>query len=127
VPTTFGLKLLEKSKKALDLSETSNLNFIVGKGDIGIITSGVSYTYVSEFLRDVEILKLGFTGPVPEEKVSRFVEGKDKIFVVEELDPYLEDEVLRITKGRGIDVPILGKRTNHFPRASNSPPTRSLI
>lgn len=111
------LKLLEKSRKALEISENSNLNFITGRGDIGIITSGVSYTYVAEFVRDVEVLKLGFTNPVPESKVARFIEGKEKIFVVEELDTYLEDEVLRITKGKGVDVPVLGKRTGHFPRA----------
>jgi len=111
------LRLLERSGRALKLSERSELNFVAGKGETGIMTSGVSYTYVGEFLKDVEILKLGFTNPVPEEKVRIFIEGKEKVLVVEELDPYLEDEVLRIAKSGGIDVPILGKRTGHLPQA----------
>jgi indolepyruvate ferredoxin oxidoreductase alpha subunit len=120
------LKLLERSAGALKLSETSRLNFISGNGKIGVITSGVSYTYVKEFLRDVEILKLGFTNPVPEEKMKGFIEGKEKVIVVEELDPYLEDEALRIAKSGGIDVPILGKRTGHLPQAFEFSPDTML-
>ena len=120
------LRSLERFDRAMELSESSRLNFVVGNGPIGVVTSGVSYTYVKEFLRDVEILKLGFTNPVPENKVREFVEGKEKVVVVEELDPYLEDEVLRISKGAEIKVPILGKRTGHLPRAFEFSPDTIL-
>ncbi len=110
-------RLLELNAKALEMSENSPLNFIEGEGRIGVITSGVSYTYVKEAMSDVAVLKLGFTNPVPERMIADFIKDKDKVIVVEELDPYLEDEVLRICSQYNIGVPILGKRSGHMPRA----------
>ncbi len=111
------LEQLKRMEKALRLSEASQLNFIVGCSRIGVITSGVTYTYAREWLEDVEVLKLGFTNPIPEEKVRRFLQGKQRVVVLEELEPYLEDEVRRIAQQGGISVEILGKRTGHLPRA----------
>lgn len=110
-------RLLQLNERALEISESSPLNFVEGEGSVGVITSGVSYTYVKEALRDVAILKLGFTHPVPEKKIADFVRGKDRIIVVEELDPYLEDEVLRVCAQNGLTVPIYGKRSGHLPYA----------
>ena len=110
-------RLLQLNDKALEMSESSSLNFVEGEGDVGVITSGVSYTYVKEALRGVSILKLGFTHPVPERMVADFVRGKKSIIVVEELDPYLEDEVLRICAQNGLSVPVYGKRSGHLPYA----------
>ncbi len=111
------VRLLDLNKKALELSEESELNFIEGDGDVGVITSGVSYTYVKEFLSGVSILKLGFTNPIPEKKIEEFMKGKKSIIVVEELEPFLEDQVLRIAASKGIHIPIYGKRSGHLPRA----------
>ena len=110
--------LLEKNRRALALSESSKLNFIDGPGDrdVGVITSGVSYTYVKEYMRDVDILKIGFTNPVPEDMIADFVRNKKKVIVVEELDPYLEDSVLRVMGQRHISVPVIGKRDGTLPR-----------
>ncbi len=110
--------LLEKNKKALELSERSPFNFIDGKGDsdVGIITSGVSYTYVKEFTKGADILKIGFTNPVPEKKIADFIKGKKRIIVVEELDPYLEDQVYRIMGQYGISVEVIGKRNGFLPK-----------
>lgn len=108
---------LERWDRAGEMSETSLLNFVEGEGDIGVITSGVSYTYAKEWLRDVQILKLGFTQPTPERMVARFLRGKTHVVVIEELEPFLEDEVLRIAKSNGIQTPIYGRRTGHLPRA----------
>ena len=110
-------RLLQLNERALEMSESSSLNFVEGEGDVGVITSGVSYTYVKEALKGVSILKLGFTHPVPERMVADFVRGKKSIIVVEELDPYLEDEVLRICAQNGLSVPVFGKRSGHLPYA----------
>jgi len=110
-------RLLDLNEKAMQLSEESELNFIEGSGDIGIITSGVSYTYVREFVSDVAILKLGFTNPLPEKKIADFIKGKKLVIVAEELEPFLEDQVLRICAQNKLDVPIYGKRSGHLPRA----------
>ncbi|MFA5453494.1 MAG: indolepyruvate ferredoxin oxidoreductase subunit alpha, partial [Candidatus Methanomethylophilaceae archaeon] len=86
------VRLLEKNQKARELSEMSKLNFVDGSGKakVGVITSGVSYTYVKEYLPNIDILKLGFTNPLPETKIADFIKGKEKIIVVEELEPFLE-------------------------------------
>lgn len=110
-------RLLELYRRAAELSERSPLNFIEGEGDVGVITSGVSYTYAKEFIDGVSILKLGFTNPLPERKIAEFVKGKRLVIVIEELEPFLEDQVLRICAQNSISVPIYGKRTGHLPRA----------
>jgi indolepyruvate ferredoxin oxidoreductase alpha subunit len=108
---------LKRMERALKMSEGSTLNFVIGSSRVGVITSGVTYTYAREWLEDVEILKLGFTNPVPEEKIVKFLKGKQRAVVLEELEPYLEDEVRRIAQQNGVTVEILGKRTGHLPRA----------
>lgn len=115
-------RLLKLNKDAREMSERSSLNFVEGKGSVGVITSGVSYTYVKEAMSDVSILKLGFTAPLPERKIADFIRGKERIIVVEELDPYLEDSVLRICAQYGLDVPVYGKRSGHLPRAMEYSP-----
>ncbi|AIZ56413.1 indolepyruvate oxidoreductase subunit IorA [Candidatus Methanoplasma termitum] len=110
------LKLLEQNKKAQELSEISPLNRIEGRGDVGVITSGVSYTYIKEYTSGASILKIGFTNPLPEKKIADFVRGKKYIIVAEELEPFLEDQVFRICAQNGINVPIYGKRSGHLPR-----------
>ncbi len=110
------LRILERLEKAAEESESSPLNQIIGDSAVGVITSGVSYGYVREWLEDVSILKLGFTHPLPEKMIARFLRDKDMVIIVEELEPYLEDQVLRIARQNGIDVPIFGKRSGHLPR-----------
>ena len=112
------LTLLERNAEAAELSETSPLNFIDGDADsdVGIITSGVAYTYVKEFIKGAAILKLGFTYPLPEKKIAEFIKGKKRIIVVEELEPYLEDNVYKIMGMNGLDVPVIGKRDGTLPR-----------
>ncbi|AMK13872.1 indolepyruvate ferredoxin oxidoreductase alpha subunit IorA [methanogenic archaeon mixed culture ISO4-G1] len=110
------VRLLDLYKKAQELSEKSRFNFIEGSGDIGIITSGVSYTYVREFVKGASILKIGFTNPLPERKIAEFVKGKKFVIVVEELEPFLEDQVLRICAQNSLGVPVYGKRSGHLPR-----------
>jgi indolepyruvate ferredoxin oxidoreductase alpha subunit len=108
--------LLDLNKKAQELSEESPLNFVEGKGDVGVITSGVSYTYVKEYTSGASILKIGFTNPLPEKKIADFIRGKRYVIVVEELDPFLEDQVFRICAQNNLSVPVYGKRSGHLPR-----------
>ncbi len=122
------VRLLDLYKKAQELSEASPLNFTEGSGEIGVITSGVSYTYVKEFVKGASILKLGFTNPLPEKKIADFIKGKKCVIVVEELEPFLEDQVLRICAQNKLTVPVYGKRSGHLPRQWEfSPDTLSGI
>ena len=122
------VRLLDLYKKAQELSEASPLNFTEGSGEIGVITSGVSYTYVKEFVKGASILKLGFTNPLPDKKIADFIKGKKCVIVVEELEPFLEDQVLRICAQNKLTVPVYGKRSGHLPRQWEfSPDTLSGI
>ena len=112
--------LLQKIENAREISETSELNFTEGEGEIGIITSGVSYNYVLESLSiigiNAEVLKLGMTHPVPECIILEFLKNHPKVIVVEELEPFLETHARRIAQLKKIDVEIIGKEQGFFPR-----------
>ena len=61
---------------------------------IGVITSGVSYQYAREtFGEDASYLKLGMTFPLPYDLIKDFASKVDNIYIVEEMDPYLEEHV----------------------------------
>lgn len=67
---------------------------------VGIITAGVSYQYVREVLPDASVLKLGMVYPLPMELIRVFAAKVKTLYVVEELDPFIEDQV----KAAGIAV-----------------------
>jgi indolepyruvate ferredoxin oxidoreductase alpha subunit len=64
-----------------------------GRTDLGIVTSAVAYQYVKEIFPEFSILKLGWTNPLPKALVSRFAASVERLVVVEELDPFLEDQI----------------------------------
>jgi indolepyruvate ferredoxin oxidoreductase alpha subunit len=78
---------------------------------IGMITSGISYTYVKESFPKASVLKLGMVYPLPMKLIKDFASKVDKLIIVEELDPFFE---LRI-KAEGIKaegkkyLPVVGE------------------
>lgn len=76
-------------------AETISVNRVEGNldGDFGIITSGVSYSYVREFFPDAAVLKLGMVFPLPERMIRNFCSRFKKIYIVEELEPFFEGYV----------------------------------
>ncbi|XTR37268.1 indolepyruvate ferredoxin oxidoreductase subunit alpha [Paraclostridium tenue] len=92
-------KRLDKLK---EYSNTTELNFMeINNNEIGIISSGVCYTYAKEVFKDnASYLKLGFTNPMPDKKIKEFANKVKKIYVIEENDKFIEDQV----KSMGIDV-----------------------
>ena len=96
----------ERTRKLAAYAETSPLNRLEEGSDraLGIITSSTSYQYVKEVFGDrYPVLKLGMVWPLPKQKILDFAASVDKVAVVEELDPFLEDYCREI----GLDV--LGK------------------
>ena len=96
----------ERTRKLAAYTETSPLNRLEAGSDraMGIITSSTSYQYVKEVFGDrYPVLKLGMVWPLPKQKILDFAASVDKVAVVEELDPFLEDYCREI----GLDV--LGK------------------
>ena len=64
-----------------------------GLTSLGIVTSGVSYQYVKEIFPEFSILKLGWTNPLPHDLIAEFAKGVERVLVVEELDPFLEEQI----------------------------------
>ena len=60
---------------------------------LGIITSGICYQYVKEALPHVSVLKLGCTNPLPMKLISQFAEEVEELWVVEELEPFMETQI----------------------------------
>ena len=61
---------------------------------IGVITSGITYMYSKEALGDhVDYLKLGIVNPLPANLIMDFASKHDRIYVIEELDPHIEEFV----------------------------------
>jgi indolepyruvate ferredoxin oxidoreductase alpha subunit len=82
-----------------------------GKKKRGFITSGVSYLYVKEAFPDDSILKLGMAYPFPEKMIRRFAKSVDRLYVVEELDPFIELHVKALgikCKGKEL-IPAVGE------------------
>ncbi len=65
-----------------------------GVARIGVVTAGAAYMSAKEALPGAAFLKLGIIHPLPVEAIRRFAAGVDRLFVVEELEPYIEEQVL---------------------------------
>jgi indolepyruvate ferredoxin oxidoreductase alpha subunit len=95
-------RLRAKLDQVLAFNEASPLNFIVpgasssgrnGGEPLAIITSGVSFQHVREAFPEADVLKLGFTYPLPINLISRFAQERPRCVVIEEGDPYLVDAI----------------------------------
>ncbi len=115
----------ERMKKIEEWSETSGINRIEksNTSKVGIITSSTSYQYVKEVFADsVNILKLGMVNPLPRKMITEFAEGLDKLVVVEELDPIIENFVRTLglkCEVHGKDMlPVCGEFSQNIIRTS---------
>lgn len=105
----------ERTKKLAELSELIRFNRVVkGSNGIGIITSGISAHYAHEVMPEASFLILGMTNPIPERKIAAFANAVDTLYVIEELEPFLENQI----KAMGFEV--IGKDV--FPRCGELNP-----
>ncbi len=83
----------ERTRKLIELSEKCAFNKIEkNSSETGIITSGTCYQYVKEVFGDsVSVFKLGMVNPLPEKSLRDFAASVKKLYVVEELDPIIEN------------------------------------
>ncbi len=87
----------ERLGKLAEWAETASINrWIRGSKKIGIISSGVAFQYAREVAPDASFLKLGMVYPLPADLIRRFAESVDEVWVIEELDPFLEEKIRRI-------------------------------
>jgi indolepyruvate ferredoxin oxidoreductase, alpha subunit len=94
----------ERKTRLLAFSEGFAGNSIqLGDSSMGIISSGVAYHYAREAFPQASFLKLGMPYPLPEQLVREFAAKVDKLYVVEELEPFIEDQL------RALGLEVIGK------------------
>ncbi|MEM1483640.1 indolepyruvate ferredoxin oxidoreductase subunit alpha [Oscillospiraceae bacterium PP1C4] len=82
----------ERMAKLAQLAETSGLNRAeLNDRKVGIITAGICYQYVKEAFPNASVLKLGMVNPMPVQLIKDFAEQVETLYVVEELDPVIEN------------------------------------
>ncbi len=122
VARNLHVKLLKNLEEAKRLSEASPYNFTAGQGRWGIICNGVSYNYVRDGIKDlglegnVSILRIGFSNPLPEKMIKKFLAGCEKVLVAEEGEPFMEEAVKAFAQEEGLVLPIRGKAPELFSR-----------
>ncbi|MCD6358857.1 MAG: indolepyruvate ferredoxin oxidoreductase subunit alpha [Dehalococcoidia bacterium] len=91
----------ERIAKLATYSETFPLNQIEwGERHLGVVTSGIAYQYAREVFPKASYLKLSMTYPLPQNLIRHFAAQVDKVIVIEELDPFLQENI----RSMGIDV-----------------------
>ncbi len=95
------------------------------RGNIGVIASGLSGLYAEEAIARMEIevslLRIG-TYPMPREMIGEFLEQVERVLVIEELDPVVEEFVEMVAKERNPEIEILGKRSGTVPSVGELDP-----
>ena len=91
----------ERDKALAEFVESLPINFAeyTSEDEIGVVCSGVVYDYVKEALPNANVYKVGTSYPLPLKSIAEFSKKVKKLYIVEELEPYIEDAV----KAQGID------------------------
>jgi indolepyruvate ferredoxin oxidoreductase alpha subunit len=111
----------ERIRQLAGFAETFSFNRIEwGSTELGIVTCGVAYQYAKEVFPDASILRLGMTYPLPPRLIRDFAVKVDRLIVIEELDPCLEEEIRLMgieCEGKSI-FPLCGEFDPHVVRES---------
>ncbi len=108
---------IEKQLGALEAfgNKAFDINTVdVGSPDVGIITSGISYAYAKEVFPGASFLKLGIIHPLPKKLIEYFAGLVKRLYVIEELDPFLEEQI------QAMGIEVIGK--SNFPRTGELNP-----
>lgn len=122
------LKIEKRNAKLSDVLSEYPRNFMINKrGDInegktrGVVTAGISYAYTREVMpENLPLLKISTPHPFPERLAKEFLEGLEEVLVLEELDPMIERELLRIAGKYHLPVNICGKLTGQTKNAGEN-------
>ncbi|TFG26274.1 MAG: indolepyruvate ferredoxin oxidoreductase subunit alpha [Promethearchaeota archaeon] len=114
------IRLYERIEKIRTIIPELGINkFIPGNNKIGVITSGMPFGYTMEALDqlgldDVPVLKLGMIYPLNYAEILKFLQGLEKVIVIEELEPFLEVKIAEIANHYKINVEVIGQE--YFPK-----------
>lgn len=125
------VRVEQRTRDLIALAETDEINKIYeGNKKLGIITSSTSFQYAKEvYGEDASILKLGMVYPLPEKLIKDFAASVDKVIVLEELDPIIENHC----KALGVEVsgkdifPVCGEFSQNLLRECMNLPVPESI
>lgn len=107
LPVNARTRHVERERQlqlAAQYAEETSLNACEkSNAELGIITSGICYQHVREVWPEASVLKLGLTHPLPDKLIASFAQSVDKLIVIEEGEPYLENHV------KSLDIQCSGK------------------
>jgi indolepyruvate ferredoxin oxidoreductase alpha subunit len=108
------VKVEERLKKLAEYGEQFSYNKVEkGEKKLGIITSGISYQYAKDVFPKASFLKLSLTFPLPIRMISEFINSVEEIYVIEENDTFLEEQIkaagYKISGSCAYDKEITGK------------------
>ena len=93
-------------------------NTVSGSSAKAIAATGVSYAYAAEFLKaypDIRLIKVGTPYPLPESFLLNALEGVSEVLCFEELSPYIEESLLKLSGKHHLNISIRGKLTGDVP------------
>ncbi len=88
-----------------------------------VFASGVSYAYAKEYLQkypEIKLVKIATPHPFPEDFVLRALENVDEVICLEELSPYIENQLYKLIGMHHLNVTVCGKRSGHVPTAGEN-------
>ncbi len=107
--------LLENMEKIQPVVENSPYNRIEGKGKVGVVASGISRAYLHDVImahgweNEVQVFHLGMSFPLPVQKLEGFMRSVEKLLVLEENEPLVEQALRALAQQNKIDTEIFGK------------------
>ncbi|MEF8874770.1 MAG: thiamine pyrophosphate-dependent enzyme, partial [Candidatus Thermoplasmatota archaeon] len=123
-------RLVEQMEKADPISEESSFTEVFPHEDpeLHVVSSGAGFNYIMEAKEEhdlpISILKLGMTNPLPEERIKDYIGDADRLLVVEELEPFLEEKIKAIAKDVNPELEIYGKESGHLSNIYEFDPDR---
>jgi indolepyruvate ferredoxin oxidoreductase alpha subunit len=115
------IALIERFEKLKKYAEETGLNTEeIQDMDLGIVTSGIAYQYVKEAFPGASVFKLGLLNPMPAERLKKFAAKVKKLYVVEELEPYIEEFLMQLgikAEGKSV-IPLIDELSPDIVRDS---------
>ena len=116
-------RIFERNEKVLPQEfSNSRWNKVGGGEGIAFAAGGISYCYLMEALsllgiKDASVLKIGTPYPLPKQLAEKFLQEHDHVIVFEELDPVIEENLIRVAGSAKIKATISGKLDGTVPVA----------